>query len=508
MGWDATAKYRLLLEINNAIVKETTRSGLFNCLAVEISRIFRYDRFSINIYNPENQSLRYFATAEGIAPAGISEGERPVTKAAIANKVIRTRKPFVLRDLSTHTFWESVRSMRAAGLNATLAYPLIIRDHVLGSIHFSFVTAPDNLEELTDFIRDLSSQVAIAVDNMLAYSRLQHDNDHLKMQKDFLLSQNGCDVSNSDFFYASPKMQSIIRQVQRVAASDISVLITGETGTGKDHIARQLHNLSPRREALLIKINCPALTPTLFESELFGHAKGAFTGANLQRVGRFEMANGGTIFLDEIGELESSLQAKLLHVLQDQSFERVGESRTIKIDFRLISATNQDLEKVMTARTFRRDLFYRLNTFSIHIPPLRERREDIPLLVERLTAAQASKTHQAEPAYTPSCLDAMRRYPWPGNVRELKNLVKRLVIMRPGEMITDRDIAGLLQEPGVAVTREFLTMAEAEKRHIQRALQMTGGLVGGPDGAATLLGIPRQTLQYRMKKHNLKPTPA
>jgi transcriptional regulator with PAS, ATPase and Fis domain len=213
------------------------------------------------------------------------------------------------------------------------------------------------------------------------------------------------------------------------------------------------------------------------------------------------MADGGTIFLDEIGELASSLQAKLLHVLQDQSFERVGESRTIKVDFRLISATNEDLEKVMTAGTFRRDLFYRLNTFSIHIPPLRERREDIPLLVERLTADQARKTYQSEPAYTPSCLDAMRRYPWPGNVRELKNLVKRLVIMRPGEMITDRDIAGLLQEPGGAVTRGFLTMAEAEKRHIQRALQLTGGLVG----AATLLGIPRQTLQYRMKKHNLGP---
>ena len=218
----------------------------------------------------------------------------------------------------------------------------------------------------------------------------------------------------------------------------------------------------------MVKINCPALTPSLFESELFGHAKGAFTGASLNRVGRFEMANGGTVFLDEIGELDTSLQAKLLHVLQDQSFERVGESRSIKVDFRLVSATNQDLKNNMADGSFRRDLFYRLNTFSIHIPPLRERRDDIPLLVRRLTAAQAGRTHQVAPTYTPSCIETMRQYHWPGNIRELKNLVKRLVIMRSGEIITDKDIEGLLKEPCPSAPKGLQTLAEMEKAHIKQ----------------------------------------
>jgi DNA-binding NtrC family response regulator len=201
--------------------------------------------------------------------------------------------------------------------------------------------------------------------------------------------------------------------------------------------------------------------------------------------------------------LETSLQAKLLHVLQDQSFERVGESRTIKVDFRLVSATNQDLEATMADGRFRRDLFYRLNTFSIHIPPLRERKEDIPLLVNRLTTAQASKTHQPEPVYSSPCIETMSQYHWPGNVRELKNLVKRLVIMRPGEVINVREIEGLLKEPGPGDASGFLPLAEMEKRHIKNALDLSGGVVGGAGGAAALLGIPRQTLQYRMKKHGL-----
>jgi len=501
MAWDAVNQYKLLLEINNAIVKETTRSGLFKRLAAEIRRTFPFDRFSINIYNPESESLSYFASAEGIAPAGISEGERSLEQGAIAREVIFSRRPLIIPDLSTHRHWESVRSMQAAGLNATVACPLIIRDRILGSIHFSYVKAPANIEALSEFIIHLARQVAVAVDNMLSYTRLQKVNDHLEMQKNFLLSQHD---DEGDFYYASPKMQQILRQIKRVADSDMPVLITGETGTGKDRIARHLHQLSSRRDALLVKVNCPALTPTLFESELFGYAKGAFTGASQQRVGRFEMADGGTVFLDEIGELEPSLQAKLLHVLQDQAFERVGESRPIKVDFRLVTATNRDLEKAMTKDGFRRDLFFRLNTFAIHLPPLRERQEDIPVLIERLTATQARNHHKAEPAYTPSCLEILRRYHWPGNVRELKNLVNRMVIMKPGEVVSARDVELLLQQTPSTDPAGFVTLAEMERRHIQKALELTGGIVGGSSGAAALLGLPRQTLQYRMRKLGLK----
>ena len=504
MTWDAATKYRLLLELNNAIVNETSRSRLFKALAARIRRIFHYDRFSINIYNPRLESFSYFASADGISPAGMTEEERPAEKGAIANAVVRTRRPFISPDLSAHSYWESVRVMQAAGLNATMAYPLIIRDRVIGTLHFSFVQAPPDMNELDGFLNELSKQVAIAVDNMMSHTELMAVNEHLKRQKDFLLTQSENVPGLEDFYYACPAMKEVVRQAQIIADSDASVLITGETGTGKDHIANCVHALSSRREALIVKVNCPALTPTLFESELFGHAKGAFTGAHANRIGRFEMADGGTVFLDEIGELGTPLQAKLLNVLQDRVFERVGDSRPLKVDFRLISSTNVDLEKSIRKGAFRSDLYYRLNTFSIHLPPLRDRLADVPVLVDRLAAAQARKINKAQPIFTDSCFRAMGEYSWPGNVRELKNLVKRLVIMKPGEFVSGRDIEAILHQVQPAHPDDFQTMAEVERRHIIRTLARTNGRVGGPQGAAALLGLKRQTLQYRMKKYGIK----
>jgi transcriptional regulator with GAF, ATPase, and Fis domain len=502
MVWDAVTKYRLLLDLNNAVLREITRSGLFSALAAEIRKIFRFDRFSINIYDSETKSLSYFSTAKGISPAEISVGERPVSKAAIAHAVIRSRRPLIIPNLETHMCWESVRAMKASGLSTTMAYPLIVRDQVLGSMHFSFVSKPENLERLEDFLPDLSKQVAIAVDNMLVNEQLWKMNEHLRREKDFLLSQDG-DTGAGDFFYESQAMKDIMRQARLIAGSDASVLITGETGTGKDHIARCIHNESSRRDALLVKVDCPALTPTLFESELFGHAKGAFTGASFKHVGRFEMADGGTVFLDEIGELDRSLQAKLLNVLQDQVFHPVGSSRPVSVDFRLISATNKEMERCIGEGSFRKDLYFRLATFTIHIPPLRARTEDIPVLVERLTSIQARKTHRPLPAYADSCMEAMCRYSWPGNVRELKNLLKRLVIMRPGAVISAGEFESLVHADGHAAPAGCITLEDMEKQHILRALTMSGGVVGGPRGAASLLGVPRQTLQYKMRKHGL-----
>ncbi len=239
-----------------------------------------------------------------------------------------------------------------AGLRATMAFPLIIRSQVVGTLHFSFMEAPQDIEEMVGFLTELSGQVALAVDNMLAHTKLVDRNSSLEQQKRYLLGHVDSQYAPKDFFYSSPVMQEIMREVEIVADSDASVLITGETGTGKDYIARYIHHLSARPDALFVKINCPALAETLFESELFGHAKGAFTGASAKRVGRFEMANGGTIFLDEIGELSPQFQAKLLHILQDRRFERVGESRPIEIDFRVIAATNSNLQDAIRERRF------------------------------------------------------------------------------------------------------------------------------------------------------------
>jgi transcriptional regulator with GAF, ATPase, and Fis domain len=301
-------------------------------------------------------------------------------------------------------------------------------------------------------------------------------------------------------------MIEIMSLIQKIANTDASVLITGETGTGKDYLARYIHNLSPCRDHLFVKTSCPALAASLFESELFGHAKGAFTGADSQRIGRFELAHDGTVFLDEVSELSARLQAKLLNVLQDRQFERVGDSQPIDVNFRVIAATNKDLEAEIQSGQFRKDLYYRLNTVNIPVPPLRKRTEDIPLLMEKLTAIQAVKINRPAPVYTEQAIEKLCQYHWPGNVRELKNLVKRMVILRPGEKITNRDIINIVSAKSQAEpSRNVTTLADAEREHIEQALIKCGGVVGGRNGAARLLDLPRSTLQYRLKKCGLDP---
>lgn len=503
MTWDTTTKYHLLLQINSAIVSESTKQGVFAALASALGSIFQFDRFCINLLDEETNSLNYFAAAKGISPMAISEDERPLAKGAIASAVIRSRQPFILKDLSSHLYWPSVKAMKDAGLNATMAFPLIVRDHVLGSLHLSYSKPPDDMDEMIGFLNEVSSQLAIVVDHMMTYTALKTINEQLRIQKEFLASQSGYRNGFREIFYESQAMEDVVRKVQKLADSDASVVITGETGTGKDLIARFMHQLSSRRDALFVKVNCPALNSALFESELFGHTKGAFTGAQVNRVGRFEMADGGTLFLDEIGELGISLQAKLLQAIQDKRIERVGESRSVEVDFRLLSATNIDLENALRNKSFRSDLYYRLNTMTIHVPPLRDRLEDIPVLARKLAAIQSAETHRPAPIFSDSCLKVMARYPWPGNVRELKNLLKRLTIMKPAERITAAEMEVILRGMPIQSCLEPLTLAEIERQHIIRAIKHTKGVVGGPNGAAAILGMPRQTLQYRLKKYGI-----
>ncbi len=498
---DPAVKYQLLLKINNAIISQHTREGLFQALAVEFSKLFPYDRFSINLYHQESSSLSYFATADGVNVQGINEKTRPLEKGSIAQMVIQTRKPVFIYDISQNPQLATAEWMLTAGLNSTLAYPMIIRDIVLGSIHFSFKKVPPNIYELREFLNDVSVQIAIAVDNILSYNRLKGAVENLEREKAFLLNNGEADRHQLDqFCYVSRNIAVIMDEVAIVAATDATVLITGETGTGKGHLARTIHNLSRRGDRLFVKINCAALSPTLIESELFGHAKGAFTGADAKRIGRFEMGNRGTIFLDEIGEIPLNTQVKLLQVLQERTFERVGESSPVSVDIRVIAATNQDLKQKMQEKSFRSDLFYRLNNFNVHIPPLRERSEDIPLLVDCFTTRYAEKFRGPMVRYTSSAMAALTSYSWPGNVRELENVIERLMILRAGTIITGEYIHGLLNNGGGDVQAGFLTKDEMEKQLIKKALMQSGGVVGGPHGAAKLLGMNRTTLQYRMKK--------
>jgi formate hydrogenlyase transcriptional activator len=339
---------------------------------------------------------------------------------------------------------------------------------------------------------------------MISYHTLKKLNEKLEKQKEYILQKNNDEYK--EFFFASDVMRQLMKEVELIAPTDSPVLITGETGTGKDHIARYIHALSLRNKQLFVKVNCAALAPTLIESELFGHAKGSFTGAAERRIGRFEMAKGGTVFLDEISELPIECQAKLLQVLEEKTFERVGESVPITVDFRVISATNQDIKTRIREKRFRRDLFYRLNIIQLHIPPLRERIEDIPLLVMSFTTRFAQKWQKREARYSSAAMQALCNYPWPGNVRELRNVIERIMILRAGHIIHKEDVNDLLYSLELDSDKEksrkkkFLTRQEMEKRHIEEALAYCGGIIGGPHGAARLLGMPRTTLQYRMKK--------
>jgi formate hydrogenlyase transcriptional activator len=508
MRWNAETRYRMLLEINNAVVTRTNREDLFQALANELRKHFAFDRMAINLYDAKSQSISYFAAADGVQPGGVlTQPSRPLADGAIARMVVQSRQPTIIDDLRRYTDLSSIGAMVEAGLTATMAFPMLVRNRILGSIHFSFRRPPEHISELMEVLTDVSRQVAIAVDNMLAYTELQKLNRSLEREKEFLL-QSSDDYQQDEFLYASAAMADIMKTIRQSADTDATVLITGETGTGKDFLAHCIHNLSARRNHLFVKTNCPALASSLFESELFGHARGAFTGASDKRVGRFELAHGGTIFLDEIAELPISLQAKLLHILQDGQFERVGDSRPVRIDCRVIAATNKNLQESIRAGTFRQDLFYRLNIVSIHVPSLRERKEDIPLLMKRLTTIQARQMNRPEPVYSNRALERLCGYPWPGTVRELKNLVKRLVILRAGDRITAEDVEKILESArpqGQGASEEVVSLRDSERRHIVKALAKARGVLGGKRGAAKLLGLPRSTLQYRIKILQIQP---
>lgn len=507
MKWNLATRHQILLEITNAVISNKTNQGFFDALTVELGRHFTCDRVSINLYDEKNQTLQYFTKVNGIGPNNITSAEQRPLKGSIANMAIQSKKPVIVDDLTRYSDLSIINQLIRSGLTCTMVFPLIVRKKVLGTLHFSFKNRPDHLSELSNLLAEVSKQVAIAVDNLVAYKRLKDEKQHLEQEKQYLIGSLE-EYRPENFYFVSAEMTEIMNLINRVAGIDAPVLITGETGTGKDFLARYIHHISPRRDHMFIKVNCPAISPTLFESELFGHTKGAFTGADSQRIGRFEMGDNGTVFLDEIGEVPVGLQAKLLQVLQERRFERVGDTRPINVNFRLIAATNRDPEKSIHQGKLRKDLYYRLNIIRIHVPALRERKEDIPLLIEQINRNEAAHINQRPPIFDRSVLNLLSSYHWPGNIRELKNLIKRMVILKPGEKVGIGDIEKMIEvkrQPDMADGSCPPTLAESECRAIEQALIKCKGTVGGENGAARLLGLPRSTLQYRMKKHGIKP---
>jgi formate hydrogenlyase transcriptional activator len=351
------------------------------------------------------------------------------------------------------------------------------------------------------FLHLVANQVALAVENALAFQQIEALKDKLHKEKAYLEEEVRTEHNFGQVVGESPALQRVLKLAETVAPTGSTVLIRGETGTGKELVARAIHDLSPRKDRTFVKLNCAAIPTGLLESELFGHERGAFTGAIAQKAGRFELAHQGTLFLDEVGDIPLELQPKLLRVLQEQEFERLGATRTVRVDVRLVAATNRDLVQMVAEGRFRSDLYYRLNVFPLLVPPLRERADDIPRLVRHFTQRFARRMGRQIETIPSEVMHALVRYPWPGNIRELQNVIERAVILSPGPSLQAplgelQPARALANEP----TAEAVTLADAEKEHILGVLRETSWVVGGPEGAASRLGMRRSTLQWKMKK--------
>jgi formate hydrogenlyase transcriptional activator len=389
----------------------------------------------------------------------------------------------------------------AEGIQAMCSVPLTVNDRRLGTLCIGRLGGEPFSGEAAEILAAVAKQVAFAVENALAFQEIAELKDKLAAEKVYLEDEIRTEYNFEEIIGQSSALKRVLHQVETVAPTDSAVLIGGETGTGKELVARAIHQLSRRRERTFVKLNCAAIPTGLLESELFGHERGAFTGAIAQRVGRFELADRGTLFLDEVGDIPPELQPKLLRVLQEKEFERLGSTRTKQVDVRVIAATNRNLEEMVAAGTFRSDLYYRLNVFPLTIPPLRERSEDIAPLVRHFVQKFAGRMNKRIETVSADAMAALSRYAWPGNARELENAIERAVILTNGPVLRvsgSEFPAGIISSPGNE------TLETTEREAILRALQATKWVVSGPHGAAARLGLKRTTLQARIRKLGIR----
>jgi formate hydrogenlyase transcriptional activator len=389
--------------------------------------------------------------------------------------------------------------LRDNGVQSFCVVPLTTAQRRLGAMGFGSLQRRTYQEADLNFMQQVAKQIAVAVENALGYKQIAELKERLSKEKLYLEEEIRTEYNFEEIIGESPTLKKVLKQLEIVAPTDSTVLILGETGTGKELLARAIHNLSGRRERTFVKMNCAAIPTGLLESELFGHERGAFTGAIATKVGRFELADGGTLFLDEVGDIPLELQSKLLRVLQEQEFERLGSTKTLKMNVRVVAATNQDLADMVEKKEFRNDLYYRLNVFPLMTPPLRERREDIPVLVRYFAQKFARHLNRSVERIPADTMDALTAYAWPGNIRELENLIERAVILSPGlDLMVPLSELKASHTPNH--TAQVSTLESAEREHIVRALNATNWVIGGPAGAAVKLGMKRTTLQSKMQK--------
>jgi formate hydrogenlyase transcriptional activator len=514
-------KNRILLQINNAIITNLTQQALLHSISEALRPVFPFDRCAITLYQPERDSFRFLAVEGELHSDYFQTGLEFSREETCGSWVFEHLRPLVRRDLEKEREYANERRLVAEGIRSMCVVPLALQGECVGLL--SLVSQQKNRysDEDAVFLQEVANQVALAVQNMQSYQEIDSLKARLEKENVYLQEELRAEHNFEEIVGNSPALLKALHAVDQVAPTDSTVLIYGETGTGKELVARAIHSRSARNGRALVNVNCSAISAGLVESELFGHMKGAFTGALERRIGRFELAHGGTIFLDEIGELPPETQVKLLRVLQEHEFEPVGSSRSLRADVRVIAATNRNLHEAVQGGRFRSDLFYRLNVFPIELPPLRERRPDIPQLVAFCISRFCKRLGKKIDGVSRESMENLVNYHWPGNIRELQNVIERAVVLSAEPTLRlDRDLMPVAASTkGVETPKTddperrqvdlkspklLLSLDEVDRNHILAALQHTGGVVDGPKGAARILNLHPNTLRHRMDKLGIR----
>jgi len=521
-------RLQLLLQLTKGITSNLELREVLRSISANVRKVMQADATGVAFFDEVSATSRIYAVDFPDAKGFVKE-EIVVTPGLAFKRAWESSKPVIANAHDPEELGPELHGLVVAeGLNSHCLIPLVTHGRTVGVLIVARKHEGSFTSEDVDFLSEASGQIAIAIENSLAFREIFELKEKLAQEKLYLEEEIRSDMNFEQLVGNSPALKRVLQLVETVAPNDSTVLLLGETGTGKELIARAIHDRSRRKDRTFVKVNCAAIPTGLLESELFGHEKGAFTGAVTQKIGRLELADHGTLFMDEVGDIPIEIQPKLLRALQEREFERLGSTYTRKVNIRLIAATNRDLDKMVTAREFRSDLYYRLNVFPIRIPPLRERREDIPLLVcyfvERF-AKQMQKKIDSIPA---AVMKALKTWEWPGNVRELENFVERVVILTRGRSLEaplaelqkvaikdtkgteadHGDIARIVKETINALHGNSSVAHEQTKKQrdaIVRALTETKGRVGGAHGAAVRLGINRTTLLARIKKLGIDP---
>jgi len=499
-------RWKLVLEINNHVIAFLDVTTLLRSACESLRNYFDNDFAAVWIIDKEQNRLE---TAAMDFPSGRGFID-DVTVELTAEDIhrMKTRQPELWGQKELQALPETVReSFASEGLESMLVTALRMANRPLGVITLGSKRAGHFRHQDLDLLGQIATQISLALDNAMAYEKLNASRDQIEEERLYLETELRAEYNFENIVGRSPSLIKVLQQIQIVAPTDSTVLLHGETGTGKELIARAIHSLSSRKSRTFVRLNCAAIPSGLVESELFGHEKGAFTGALMQKKGRFEIADQGTLFLDEIGDISLDLQPKLLRALQEQEFERLGSTRTIQVDVRLIAATHRDLGAMIRNNQFREDLFYRLNVFPVEIPPLRDRREDIPLLVNFFVSRLSRKMQKNIESIPKDAMEALTNAPWPGNIRELENFIERAVILTQGSDLKV-PLKELKRASVVSSATTGSTLEEAERQAIIEALQASSGKISGLGGAAERLGLKRTTLQNKMIKLGISRLPA